>query len=176
MKDFPLAPCRRAQRLFIRAILVMGLIAAQGTGGVSGAEPPSKGKYWWGQFGLGGGVPGLIAADLGLSFQRNGFLLSFRGLAGVQPEGGGGIGEIGLLAGAIQRTRRSSLSIAAGISYVNMNLDGRPPWHGVGIPVEIRRCWILSKAVATGIAGFVNLNGGDVYLGVTIDGQFGRLR
>jgi hypothetical protein len=164
-------------RLTIGAILVTWQLMTLGAATALGADPPVKGNFWWGQLGLGAGVPGFVGADLGLSFQHNGLLLSIRGLAGLQPEGdGAGIGEIGLLVGTVKRAKRSSLSIAGGISYVDMNLDGAPPWHGLGVPVEIRRCWILSKAVAIGLSGFINLNGGDTYLGLTVDGQFGRLR
>ena len=178
----------RAVVYLVLAVIIGGWVAAP----TAHAQSPSlrhESTFWVGG-GVGlGAVPGAENADpdesragsLYASFQRGPHLVSARAATAGELFGDS-FYDYGLLYGRVVAQSPLFVSLGAGLGYVDGTRseglfdDPEEVEATVGIPVEAQLYLRPFRFVGVGLYGFANFNQEEIFFGLTVSLQVGRLR
>lgn len=184
-------------RLLLLAFLVYLPSFANDFDAEVSAEPlrQDTAAHTWINAGLGTSIAYPLAFNIGLNYQRNRNMWTFRFLVTdemdlINQSSSESVWDTGLLYGHVFSHNNYQFSLSAGLSFVGglkrgIYLDNEDSWGGyfpmkhratIGIPFESHWTYLLSNNVGIGIATLGNLNLDKSFLGVMLNLQIGILQ
>lgn len=142
-------------------------------------------RFFWVNFGIGGGSVGEEGASVNLTanYQFRGNLLTMR-ITSCGELFGRSLNDYGIVYGRVLTPSTFLISLGGGLGIVDGEIRyGLLSWREpdkiemtIGLPLEAQLFWKALRFLGLGIYGFANINPEESFYGCTLSLQIGKLR